>query len=85
MERLLAAAAVSALLATVGCATTAPEAAKARSQATATEPGTAERRTITGSRIPDSPPRDRLLKSVNNAEWVHETKSSVIGNQPSGN
>jgi hypothetical protein len=85
MERILAAAAMFAVLATAGCATTAPEAATAQGKATAAASGTAERRYITGSRIPENPPRDRLLKSVSNTEWVHETKSSVIGNQPSGN
>jgi hypothetical protein len=85
MERLLAAAAVFAMLSTVGCATTVPEAATPQVQASAAESGTAERRTITGSRIPETPPRDRLLKSIKNTEWVQETKSSVIGSQPSGN
>lgn len=40
--------------------------------------GTTGARTMTGSRLPDNPPRDRLLRRVSREEWVRDDRSGVI-------
>ena len=36
---------------------------------------------LTGSRIPEKPPRDRMLRRIEGETWAQEDKSSIISHQ----
>lgn len=42
------------------------------------ETASTEKRTITGSRIPEKPPRDRHLRSIEGEEYQKQDRTSVI-------
>ena len=85
MQIHLAIAAIGCALGLAGCAAT-PDPAASSSQAQAGTQATAkgEQRFITGSRLPERPPQDRMLKSVD-SQGYRESQSSVLGTQPRGN
>ena len=85
MQNYLAFAAISCALGLAGCATSpAPEANSSQAQTGTQATAKGEQRFITGSRLPERPPQDRMLKSVD-AQSYRESQSSVLGVQPGGN
>jgi PBP1b-binding outer membrane lipoprotein LpoB len=85
MQHYLAIAAIGGALGLAGCATSTAPAASSGQEKVATEAeGKGEQRFITGSRLPEKPPQDRMLKSVDSQAYK-ENQTSVLGVQPRGN
>ena len=76
MDKLLAIGLVAGTLGLCGCTTTDLDTADVGKSAAARKAEPI--RYITGSRIPDKPPRDRMIRRIEGEDWVRGDQSSII-------